>query len=201
MGLFNICELLNRSDDISSPQHSTRSTSTCEAFENMHTEKVNSLKQLMGRVPGRGEIYFLWTLNSFNAFTFITYIIKHFGTIRQLTFSTYSINERILTSLVRWYDKGAIEKIYICISDSIRSRVPKVNDQLQAFSSTRNIEIGYAWNHSKVTLIRTDEHFFVVAGSGNFSENALNEQYIFLNDERVYNFFSDCICNRSDSRG
>lgn len=200
MGLFNICELLNRSDDISSPQHSTRSTSTCEAFENMHTEKVNSLKQLMGRVPGRGEIYFLWTLNSFNAFTFITYIIKHFGTIRQLTFSTYSINERILTSLVRWYDKGAIEKIYICISDSIRSRLPKVNDQLQAFSSTRNIEIGYAWNHSKVTLIRTDEHFFVVAGSGNFSENALNEQYIFLNDERVYNFFSDCICNRSNSR-
>lgn len=201
MGLFNICELLNRSDDISSPQHSTRSTSTCEAFENMHIEKVNNLKQLMGRVPGRGEIYFLWTLNSFNAFTFITYIIKHFGTIRQLTFSTYSINERILTSLVRWYDKGAIEKIYICISDSIRSRVPKVNDQLQAFSSTRNIEIGYAWNHSKVTLIRTDEHFFVVAGSGNFSENALNEQYIFLNDERVYNFFSDCICNRSNSRG
>ena len=201
MGLFNICELLNRSDDISSPQHSTRSTSTCEAFENMHIEKVNSLKQLMGRVPGRGEIYFLWTLNSFNAFTFITYIIKHFGTIRQLTFSTYSINERILTSLVRWYDKGAIEKIYICISDSIRSRVPKVNDQLQAFSSTRNIEIGDAWNHSKVTLIRTDEHFFVVAGSGNFSENALNEQYIFLNDERVYNFFSDCICNRSNSRG
>lgn len=166
----------------------------------MHIEKVNSLKRLMGRVPGRGEIYFLWTLNSFNAFTFITYIIKHFGTIRQLTFSTYSINERILTSLVRWYDKGAIEKIYICISDSIRSRVPKVNDQLQAFSSTRNIEIGYAWNHSKVTLIRTDEHFFVVAGSGNFSENALNEQYIFLNDERVYNFFSDCICNRSNSR-
>lgn len=200
MGLFNICELLNKPNDSSPSQDTSRSTSTCEAFENMHIEKVNSLKQLMGRVPDRGEIYFLWTLNSFNAFTFITYIIKHFGTIRQLTFSTYSINERILTSLVRWYDKGAIEKIYICISDSIRSRVPKVNDQLQAFSSTRNIEIGYAWNHSKVTLIRTDEHFFVVAGSGNFSENALNEQYIFLNDERVYNFFSNCICNRSNSR-
>lgn len=200
MGLFNICEMVNGTATSPPSERSTRSTSTIEAFENLHIEKVNSLKQLLGRAPGRGEIYFLWTLNSFNAFTFITYVIKYFGTIRQLTFSTYSINERILTSLVRWYDKGAIENIYICISDSIRSRVPKVNDQLQAFASTRNIEIGYAWNHSKVTLIRTDEHFFVIAGSGNFSENALNEQYIFLNDERIYKFFDDCIRNRSDSR-
>lgn len=201
MGLFNISELVNGTVVAPPSERTTRSISTCEAFENLHIEKVNSLKQLLGRVPGRGEIFFLWTLNSFNAFTFITYIIKYFGTIRQLTFSTYSINERILTSLVRWYDKGAIEKIYICISDSIRSRVPKVNDQLQAFASTRNIDIGYAWNHSKVTLIQTDEHYFVIAGSGNFSENALNEQYIFLNDERIYNFFDDCIRNRSDGRG
>lgn len=201
MGLFNISEMVNGTVVASPSERTTRSTSTCEAFENLHIGKVNSLKQLLGRVPGRGEVFFLWTLNSFNAFTFITYIIKYFGTIRQLTFSTYSINERILTSLVRWYDKGAIEKIYICISDSIRSRVPKVNDQLQAFASTRNIDIGYAWNHSKVTLIQTDEHYFVIAGSGNFSENALNEQYIFLNDERIYNFFDDCIRNRSDGRG
>lgn len=201
MGLFNISEMVNGTVVAPPSERTTRSTSTCEAFENLHIEKVNSLKQLLGRVPGRGEVFFLWTLNSFNAFTFITYIIKYFGTIRQLTFSTYSINERILTSLVRWYDKGAIEKIYICISDSIRSRVPKVNDQLQAFASTRNIDIGYAWNHSKVTLIQTDEHYFVIAGSGNFSENALNEQYIFLNDERIYNFFDDCIRNRSDGRG
>ena len=164
----------------------------------MHIEKVHSLKDLLGRVPLKGEVYFLWTLNSFNAFTFITYIIKYFGCIKQLTFSTYAINERILTSLVRWYDKGSIDSIYICISDSIRSRVPKVNDQLQAFASTRNIEIGYAWNHSKVTLIKTDSHHFVICGSGNFSENALNEQYIFLNDERIYNFYEDCIRNRAD---
>ncbi len=200
MGLFNIREMLNGNDVASPSEHTTRSISTCERFENMHLEKVNSLKQLLGRVPGQGEIFFLWTLNSFNAFTFITYVIKHFGKIKQLTFSTYSINERILTSLVKWYDKGCIERIYICISDSIRSRVPKVNDQLQAFASTRNIDIGYAWNHSKVTLIQTAEHHFVVAGSGNFSENALNEQYIFLNDEQIFNFFDDCIRNRSDRR-
>lgn len=173
------------------------SASRVERFEKMHIEKVGSLKNLMGQLPANGEIFFLWTLNSFNAFTFITYIIKYVGDIEKLTFSTYSINERMLASLIRWYDKGCNKSIYICISDSIKNRVPKVNDQLQAFSNGRNMTISYAWNHSKVTLIKTTEHYFVVCGSGNFSENALNEQYIFLNDERIYRFYEQCIRNSS----
>ena len=195
MPLFDLSALFT--EDQAMPR-SEKSTSAVERFEILHSEKVHSLKQLTGRIPEPGEIFFLWTLNSFNAFTFITYIIKYFGMIRQLTFSTYSINERILASLVRWYDKGAIDEIYICISDSIKNRVPKVNDQLQAFARDRRITIGYAWNHSKVTLIRTDEHHFVICGSGNFSENALNEQYIFLNDERIFQFYDDCIRHRAD---
>lgn len=197
MPLFDLAALISDPQ----PEHTPReekSTSMAERFECMHVEKVRSLKQLIGRVPAPGEVFFLWTLNSFNAFTFITYIIKYFGSIRQLIFSTYSINERILTSLMRWYDNGSIDEIYICISDSIKNRVPKVNDQLQAFARSRNIMIGYAWNHSKVTLIRTDTHHFVICGSGNFSENALNEQYIFLNDERIFQFYDDCIRHRAD---
>lgn len=196
MPLFDLASLF--ADQPDSTPREEKSISAAERFENMHTEKVRSLKQLVGRVPEPGEVFFLWTLNSFNAFTFITYIIKYFGTIRQLTFSTYSINERILTALIRWYDKGSIDEIYICISDSIKNRVPKVNDQLQAFARGRNITVGYAWNHSKVTLIRTDMHHFVICGSGNFSENALNEQYIFLNDERIFQFYDDCIRHRAD---
>lgn len=197
MPLFDLAALFANPQS-SSTTREEKSTSAAERFECMHAEKVRSLKQLVGRVPEPGEVFFLWTLNSFNAFTFITYIIKYFGTIRQLIFSTYSINERILTSLIRWYDKGSIDEIYICISDSIKNRVPKVNDQLQAFARSRNITIGYAWNHSKVTLIRTDTHHFVICGSGNFSENALNEQYIFLNDERIFQFYDDCIRHRAD---
>lgn len=197
MPLFDLASLFAE-EQPDSTTRADKSTSAVERFESMHVEKVRSLKQLIGRVPEPGEVFFLWTLNSFNAFTFITYIIKYFGTIRQLICSTYSINERILTSLIRWYDKGSIDEIYICISDSIKNRVPKVNDQLQAFACGRNLTIGYAWNHSKVTLIRTDQHHFVICGSGNFSENALNEQYIFLNDERIFQFYDDCIRHRAD---
>ena len=110
MPLFDINTLFS---DKPAARQTEKSTSAVERFEKMHSEKIHSLKQLIGRVPLPGEVFFLWTLNSFNAFTFITYIIKYFGTIHQLTFSTYSINERILASLVRWYDKGAIENIYL----------------------------------------------------------------------------------------
>lgn len=158
-------------------------------FEDFHTEAVVSLKSLMGKVPSKGEALFLWTMKSFNAFTFIAYVCKHIGIITDLVFTTYSINERILAALRRRYDDGLIQHIHILISDSIRSRMPKVNDQMVAFADGRNITISYAWNHSKIILMRTNDHFFVVCGSGNFSENALYEQYIFLDDEQVYNFY------------
>ena len=57
MGLFNICEMVNGTATSPPSERSTRSTSTIEAFENLHIEKVNSLKQLLGRAPGRGDIF------------------------------------------------------------------------------------------------------------------------------------------------
>lgn len=163
-------------------------------YLNKHITKVESIKQLLGKYPDKGEIFFLWTLNSFNAFTFIVYIIKHVGVIEELTISTYSINERILTSLIKWYDKGEILKVNISISDSIKHRSPRIYDAIQSQIKNRAITVNYTWNHSKVTALKTKDHFFVVEGSGNYSENAQFEQYIFMNDKMVYDFRVQCIC-------
>lgn len=167
-------------------------------FQKMHLERINNIKQLAGRLPEAGEIMFLWTLNSFNAFTFIVYTIKHCGPIDELTFSTYSLNERIFASLMKWYDKGEIKRITLLISDSIRSRVPKIYDLLRSQAVRRDLRVIYAWNHSKVILMRAGKHRFVVEGSGNFSENALYEQYIYMNDERIYDFRKECIERSAD---
>ncbi|WP_375584269.1 hypothetical protein [Cyclobacterium xiamenense] len=162
-------------------------------FESKHLAKIASLKNLMGKLPEPGEAFFLYTLKSFNAFTFITYIIKHCGEIDELTFSTYSINERILSSLLRWYDKGSIRKIRMSISESVRHRMPKVYDLIELQRKERAFEVCYCWNHSKVTLIRSRGNYFVIEGSGNFSENALHEQYLFLNDREVHAFRENCL--------
>lgn len=128
-----------------------------EKFIKMHMFKVENLKNLNGRFPEADEIFFIWTMKSFNAFTFIPYVIKSAGVIDNLVFSTYSINTRIVNSLTRWMESGKIKNIHIFISDSIKYRMPKVVDLLEGLMNggRGKITIKYAWNHSKVTLIRT----------------------------------------------
>lgn len=161
-------------------------------FEEAHLERIENIKNLCGKLPSGDEIIFLWACNSFNAFTFIPYVIRYSGPIEELCFSTYSINARIVESLIRWYDKGVIQSVTIYIADSIKYRMPDVVSLLEDQSKQRKIEIIYAWNHSKVQLLKSGDNYFVAEGSGNFSENAANEQYIFLNSREVYEFRRDC---------
>ena len=190
MKLFNVNELVPSRTKEGKEEKAMLHASK---FESKHLSKIASLKQLIGNLPRSGEAYFLYTLKSFNAFTFITYVIKHCGKIDHLTFSTYSINERILSSLLRWYDKGSIRKISMSISDSIKHRMPKVYDLIELQKRERDFEVNYCWNHSKITLIASQGNYFVIEGSGNFSENAMHEQYVFINDKGVYMFRMSCI--------
>ena len=46
----------------------------------------------------------------------------------------------------------------------------------------------YAWTHAKICLLKTDDFDFVIEGSGNWSENAHFEQYVFANSKGLYDF-------------
>ena len=165
-----------------------------EKFLKAHDHKLESLKNLAGRLPGEHEIFFMWTLKSFNAFTFIPYVIYNAGTIEELTIATYSISTRIVDALMKIIGRGNILKVHLLISDSLPYRLPRVHDHLQALTVNRKeISVSYAWNHSKIALLKTKNAFFVVEGSGNFGENAQYEQYVFMNSKQVYEFRKDQI--------
>lgn len=194
MKLFSLGELTKKKEEPDpDDKQDDRSEILRTNFVNKHLDKISSLKNLMGNYPKENEAFFLWTMSSFNAFTFIVYIIKHVGVIDELTFSTYSLNERILNSLIKWYDKGEIKSINLSISDSIRHRMPRVYDQIEIHRANREFRVNYCWNHSKVTLVKAAGNHFVIEGSGNFSENAMHEQYLFLNDPKVYEFRKSCL--------
>jgi hypothetical protein len=168
----------------------------------MHEFKVESLKQLNGRLPNLGEFFAIWTLKSFNAFTFIPYLIQQHEIIEDLVLSTYSINMRITDSLIKKIDQGKIKKVSVFISDSMKHRMPKVVDHLSMLTQSRNnIEIHYDWNHSKVTLVKAGGFNYVIEGSGNWSENAQFEQYLFFNHKRLYDFRLKCILYDLHKRG
>lgn len=159
-------------------------------FLSQHGFMVETLKELTGRLPSPGEFFALWTIKSFNAFTFIPYLIRELGKIDYLVLSTYSINIRIIDSLIKKIDQGKIDHVKLFIADSLKYRMPRVVDHLSAMVQTRSdkISVHFAWNHSKITLAQCGEQFFCIEGSGNWSENAQYEQYLFFNDNRLYNF-------------
>ena len=181
--MFDILDITDGSETLDE-----KSGILVEQFLLMHGQRIESIKKLLGRIPLEGEVFFLWTVNSFNAFTFIPYILKECGIIEELILSTYSINIRIIDALVRLIDSGMIKQVEIFISDSIKSRLPKVYDHLMAVVENKPVRVIFTRNHSKIALIKTDDHFFNIEGSGNFSENAAHEQYVFLNSRKIYEF-------------
>lgn len=157
-------------------------------FYKIHLERIDSLKSLVN-IPSNKEVSFLWSRNSFNAFTFIPFCIAHYETIDELFLSTYSINMRIVNALLKQVDKGKIGCVHILISDSFRFRQSPVHKHLDAMLSSRpQVSVSYGWNHSKVTCAKCGDNHFVFEGSGNWSENAMFEQYVLTNTKEIYEF-------------
>ena len=154
----------------------------------VHYQKVKNLSEDLQRLPSPEEFFFLHTDSAFNAFTFIPLIAKHQG-IKELNASTYSINKRVIDALVELHDGGFIEKMTLMISDSMPARNQSTIDHLAALAKSRpNIAVRFAWVHAKVCTMETAHGFFVVEGSGNWSENAHYEQYLFTNSKDLLEF-------------
>ena len=63
-----------------------------------------------------------------------------------------------------------------------------IDNLLEMAKSRPNVTVLYAWVHAKVCLLLTHEHHYVIEGSGNWSENAHYEQYVFANSKGLYDF-------------
>lgn len=153
-----------------------------------HFQKISKLEEDLLRVPTPDEFFFLQSENAFNAFDFLLLVVKR-EPIKQLYASTYSISRRVIESLVELHDAGLIEQMTLFISDSMIKRNPVTIDNLMAMAKERpNLSVLYAWSHAKVCLMETHENWYCVEGSGNWSDNAHYEQYLFANCKNLYDF-------------
>jgi len=160
-----------------------------------HFQKVSSLENDLMRLPTENEFFFLQSDTAFNAFTFIPLVAKVFP-IKHLYASTYSISRKVIEALLELHDSGRIEAITLLISDSMIKRNPLVIDNLMAMAKSRpNVNVFYAWVHAKVCLIETHENHYVIEGSGNWSENAHYEQYLFAFSKSLFDFRMELFTN------
>lgn len=171
-----------------------KSAAKISHYEDLQTAKVAVIEQHLHDIPTPGQVVFIWTTNQFNTMAFIVWIIKHLGPILDLTLTTYSIGAVCINTLMKWYDSGRIRQIYFYIASYAKRIAAKNVDLLTAQANSRErITVGFGFNHSKVMLARTEKDYIVITGSGNFSENAYNEQYTICNDKDIYDFYYNCI--------
>lgn len=81
-----------------------------------------------------------------------------------------------------------IAGIHLHISETIKFRMPQIYERLSELCRRGIIGLSLAWSHKKITCFDTGTGFYVVEGSGNYGENAMEEQYIFLKSKEVYEF-------------
>jgi len=75
--------------------------------------------------------------------------------------------------------------IYVKINSSLRIKKKKV---AELFESSKKINPHIACVHTKVILMKTENNYYVLEGSGNISTNEKIEQYSLSNHEESYNF-------------
>jgi len=158
-------------------------------IESLSCKTISHFKELVGDFPKPNEMFFLFTVKQFNAFSIINAAIKTFGHVDKLDVSSYNVSRRVVAGLSELIIDNKVLSLDIYVSDVAKSMFPKSFDTLnEVNASHQNINVHYAWNHSKIALIKCQDNYFICEGSGNFSNNARHEQYILTNSKEIYEF-------------
>ncbi len=159
-------------------------------YKELHYNKIENVKKDLN-LPEKGEIIKIRVQRAYNAFTFILAIKEKYDIIDELDILTFNINEKTLLTIFDWIEKNELKKFSLCVSESVKSRMPKrveLIKNLYTKNKNKNILIAFVWNHAKIALIKAGGNYYVIEGSGNYSDNEEVEQYIFENNKDSYDF-------------
>lgn len=159
--------------------------------EQIHFAKVKALSDLCKK-PKPNEQYRIITEKQFNAYTLILFIMKS-ELIEEMYLSTFRINEATVESIINFIESNMIKNATFVISNFFnQTKKPEQWAlELVRYCNTTKKKVNhiYVHNHSKVLALKTDKkNYYIFEGSGNMSNNASIEQYIFENNKKVFEF-------------
>lgn len=155
--------------------------------------KVSSIEEITG-LPQQAEQIRIITQKSFNAYAILLFLVEKVN-IEECYLTTYNVDKNTIHGLRQLVESGNIKKITLLVSDSINFRMPDRASELKKLAKDlENIRLIFAWNHTKIITAKTsDGVHYVIEGSGNLSDNARIEQYLFEQCKETYNFHKDWI--------
>lgn len=157
----------------------------------IHTIKAKQLSDLCGQ-PKENEQWRIITEKQFNAFNLILDVIQN-SIIEELYIAIYRINEPTVRTIKQLIEDGRIKKATFIISNFFlqTKRPEQWAISLKNFCDANQDKCSsaYVHNHAKVICIKDDKgNHFVFEGSGNMSDNARIEQYLYENNQTTFNF-------------
>lgn len=142
------------------------------------------------------------TTSQMNVISFVLYLLEKIGDIDECIMSYYVIGIKtieLMDSLVR---EGKIKNLYIQTSTIRMSgkdakAIEAIRAMMREYGADR-IGGNLAWAHTKILCCRIGSKSYVIEGSGNLSDNARIEQYLFERSKRSFDFHKSWITNVSE---
>jgi hypothetical protein len=158
--------------------------------DDIHYRKAATLEEFCQR-PQPGEQYRIITEKQFNSYALILNVLQDTD-IERLWLSFYSINTPTAESLINLVETGSIKQANLIMSVFFiaKKTPPKPIMLLKKFCDANpNIRCAFVYNHSKVCALETsDGNHYVFEGSGNCTDNARIEQFVYENNQQTYDF-------------
>lgn len=168
----------------------------------IHKIKAKALDDLCER-PKKNEQWRIITEKQFNAYALILSVLN-VELIEELWIAIYRINQPTVDSIIDLIESGRILRGGFIISNFFnQTKKPELwARKLKSFCE-KNDNFGHCCthNHAKVILIKTKNEYLIFEGSGNMSDNARIEQYLYENNKEVFNFHKKWIKNLIESHG
>lgn len=175
---------------------STKIVKDKKIYRKFLQKQYNRVSQIesLTKLPEDREQIRIITQRSFNAYAILLYLLENLK-IDEVYLTSYNIDKNTISGLNDLIASKNINKLKLLISDSINFRMPERAKQLiELAKKNKNVKLVFAWNHTKIILAKTiDSQYYVIEGSGNLSDNARIEQYLFEKCKETYEFHKEWI--------
>lgn len=158
---------------------------------NTFLKKEKAIKVLT-ELPKIDESIHIVSNGSFDYFTLIPILIElEKKQIKDFYFSTWTLNQTNSEAIINLFDEKKVQSINCLVGLYFKKRESNVFNYLYESLKERNQRIFSNENHSKITLLNSDENYYIIEGSANFTANPRIEQFTIHNSQYLFNFHKE----------
>jgi len=149
--------------------------------------RVKNIKDLCS-LPLKNEVVHIVTQKNITRHTFTEWVLSENGVIDEIIISTYRFSIKNAKILKKYIIDKNVKEAFILIAQNYKMLLGQGADELESIFKSCGIKYKTAYNHSKVTLMNAGANYYVLTGSGNYSENDHIEEYQMCNNKDLYEF-------------